>query len=455
MTKAIDVRILDPRLRINMPEYATQGSAGLDVRACIEGVIAVKPGETILVPSGFAIHIADPGLAAMILPRSGLGHKHGIVLGNLVGLIDSDYQGQIFVSVCNRGDQPYELKPLERIAQLVVNSYRDLNLDVNRVMALMANDAAAFNAIPERMIRLRVAKEGYREAYLDKLDEISAAIRGGQVPDDLKGSAFKAWKLALVSERHYSLAGRRTGQALYARRGAIDNPGLMDTDLAEELADGRLFQPDQQELEAGLTMTAEELVRDDHFARVVEAIDDAKVNPEKAAEAVEQLKLITQLDGVDPKSRLGDKEWFNLLMRRGNALAKDSQLLNAMTQFKTNAGSNMAMMFMGPLRQAFENTGLLTPFGTKTTRADLVEGFGVAWGSVKFGMDMTRASARELFLDAFNQGVASLNIDTSRFIGKGSLAHGMEWVVQGCLRTDRIKGLAPDKIRSTQSTDIV
>lgn len=302
----------------------------------------------------------------------------------------------------------------ERIAQLVLDSYRDLNLDVNRVMALMANDAAAFNSIPERMIRLRVAKEGYREAYLDKLDEISAAIRGGQVPDDLKGSAFKAWKLALVSERHYSLAGSRTGQALYARRGAIDSPGLMDTDLAEELADGRLFQPDQQEIEAGLTMTAEELVKDDHFARVVEAIDDAKVNPEKAAETVEQLKLITQLDGVDPKSRLGDKEWFNLLMRRGNALAKDSQLLNAMTQFKTNAGSNMAMMFLGPLRQAFENTALLTPYGTKTTRADLKEGFGVAWDSVKFGMDMTRASMRELFQEAYSQGKAPFggNADT-------------------------------------------
>lgn len=302
----------------------------------------------------------------------------------------------------------------ERIAQLVIDSYRDLNLDVNQVMALMANDAAAFNSIPERMIRLRVAKEGYRDAYLDKLDEISAAIRSGQVPDDLKGSAFKAWKLALVSERHYSLAGRRTGQALYARRGGMDSPGAMDTDLAEQLADGRLFQPDQREIESGLTMTAEELVRDDHFSRVVEAIDDAKVNPEKAAETVEQLKLITQLDGVDPKSRLGDKEWFNLLMRRGNALAKDSQLLNSLTQFKTNAGSNMAMLFMGPYRQAFENTGLLTPYGTKTTRAELKEGFGVAWNSVKFGMDMTRASMRELFQEAYSQGKAPFggNADT-------------------------------------------
>lgn len=116
----IDVRILDPRMETSMPAYATPGSAGLDLRACIDESMSVQPGETTLVPCGIAIHIGDPGLAAIILPRSGLGHKHGIVLGNLVGLIDSDYQGQLFVSVWNRGDQTFELKPLERIAQLVV-----------------------------------------------------------------------------------------------------------------------------------------------------------------------------------------------------------------------------------------------------------------------------------------------------------------------------------------------
>jgi dUTP pyrophosphatase len=116
----IDVRILDPRLKGNMPQYATEGSAGMDLRACIDKTLSIAPGETILVPTGMAIHIADPGLAAMILPRSGLGHKHGIVLGNLVGLIDSDYQGQLFVSVWNRGNAAFELNPFERIAQLVV-----------------------------------------------------------------------------------------------------------------------------------------------------------------------------------------------------------------------------------------------------------------------------------------------------------------------------------------------
>lgn len=118
----IDLRILDPRLRDEGygPGYATAGAAGIDLRACIESAIRLRPGETVLVPTGIAIHLADPGLAAMILPRSGLGHRHGIVLGNLVGLIDSDYQGEIFVSTWNRGHDGFTLNPLDRLAQLVV-----------------------------------------------------------------------------------------------------------------------------------------------------------------------------------------------------------------------------------------------------------------------------------------------------------------------------------------------
>jgi len=116
----IDIKIIDIRLQDQVPAYATFGSAGMDLRACIDKTMTVNPGETSLVPTGIAMHIADPGLAAMILPRSGLGHKHGIVLGNLVGLIDSDYQGQIFVSCWNRSQTPFDLNPMERIAQLVV-----------------------------------------------------------------------------------------------------------------------------------------------------------------------------------------------------------------------------------------------------------------------------------------------------------------------------------------------
>ncbi|ODT73701.1 MAG: deoxyuridine 5'-triphosphate nucleotidohydrolase [Nitrosomonadales bacterium SCN 54-20] len=118
--KKIDIKILDSRLKDQLPTYATPGSAGLDLRACIEHVMTIQPGEAHLIPTGIAIHLSDPGFAALVLPRSGLGHKHGIVMGNLVGLIDSDYQGQIFVSCWNRGQAPFLLNPMERIAQLVV-----------------------------------------------------------------------------------------------------------------------------------------------------------------------------------------------------------------------------------------------------------------------------------------------------------------------------------------------
>ena len=118
--KKIDIRILDERLNERFPAYATPGSAGLDLRACIAETMTLNPGNTFLIPTGIAIHLADTHLAALILPRSGLGHKHGIVLGNLVGLIDSDYQGQILVSCWNRGQDSFQLNPLERIAQLVV-----------------------------------------------------------------------------------------------------------------------------------------------------------------------------------------------------------------------------------------------------------------------------------------------------------------------------------------------
>ncbi|MFN7667601.1 MAG: dUTP diphosphatase [Burkholderiales bacterium] len=118
--KNIQLKILDERMRDQLPAYATPGSAGLDLRACLDAAIEVLPGSTHLVPTGLAIHVEDPGYAALILPRSGLGHKHGIVLGNLVGLIDSDYQGQLMVSVWNRGATSFVLQPFERIAQLVI-----------------------------------------------------------------------------------------------------------------------------------------------------------------------------------------------------------------------------------------------------------------------------------------------------------------------------------------------
>lgn len=130
--RSIELKILDPRIgdSIPLPHYATDGSAGMDMRACIDEPLSVAPGETVLVPTGVAIHVEDPTLAAVLLPRSGLGHKHGIVLGNLTGLIDSDYQGQLFVSIWNRGSASYEIQPAERIAQMVIVPVEQVELKV-------------------------------------------------------------------------------------------------------------------------------------------------------------------------------------------------------------------------------------------------------------------------------------------------------------------------------------
>jgi dUTP pyrophosphatase len=128
--KSVDVKILDPRMREQLPTYATAGSAGLDLRACLDQPLVLEPGMTQLIPTGLAVHVADPAYAAVILPRSGLGHKHGVVLGNLVGLIDSDYQGPLMVSAWNRSSVAYTLQPMERLAQLVVLPIAQIQFNV-------------------------------------------------------------------------------------------------------------------------------------------------------------------------------------------------------------------------------------------------------------------------------------------------------------------------------------
>ena len=142
----IALKVLDERIRPHLPAYATPGAAGMDLRACIAGPIALAPGQVELIPTGIAIHIADPGLAAVILPRSGLGHKHGIVLGNLVGLIDSDYQGQLMVSCWNRGTASYSLQPLERLAQLIIVPVVQAAFDVVSDFEKTARAAAGFGS---------------------------------------------------------------------------------------------------------------------------------------------------------------------------------------------------------------------------------------------------------------------------------------------------------------------
>jgi len=142
----MNVKILDDRIRDQLPSYATSGSAGLDIRACIDAPITLQPGETKLIPSGMAIHLGDPGLAAVLIPRSGLGHKHGVVLGNLVGLIDSDYQGQVGVSLWNRGNDPFVVNPMERIAQMVIVPVVQVKLNVVESFGESARGAGGFGS---------------------------------------------------------------------------------------------------------------------------------------------------------------------------------------------------------------------------------------------------------------------------------------------------------------------
>ena len=142
----IALKVLDERIRPYLPAYATPGSAGMDLRACIDAPVTLHPGDSALIPSGLAIHLADPGLAAIVIPRSGLGHKHGIVLGNLVGLIDSDYQGQVFVSCWNRGRETFVVNPLERIAQLVIVPVVQVELNIVEAFDESSRGAGGFGS---------------------------------------------------------------------------------------------------------------------------------------------------------------------------------------------------------------------------------------------------------------------------------------------------------------------
>ena len=146
MRRKLELKILDPRIRHDMPHYATPGAAGLDLRACIDLPLTLAPGDSELVPSGIAIHLDDPGLAAVVLPRSGLGARHGIVLGNLVGLIDSDYQGQVLVSVWNRGRESFTIQPMDRIAQLAVIPVVQVELHIVQEFAASERGAAGFGS---------------------------------------------------------------------------------------------------------------------------------------------------------------------------------------------------------------------------------------------------------------------------------------------------------------------
>jgi len=288
----------------------------------------------------------------------------------------------------------------EQVAQLVMDSYAEL-VGSDKLAKLLAGDVAPFTNLVERMTRLRVAAWGFRKGLLEDMRMLEAAKRAGTGPvsGELKQQFFDSLKKALVSERHVDLARSRTGQTLRSLQ--EDLPDLEA--LRTELETGRAFDPDGDEGLAGdLTLKPGDAEAGSLFAEVAGALDDT--NAQRGADKLKQLVLVTEMEGANPKSRLRQKDWFNSQMKLGNLLAKDSQLTNETTQLIANGGSNAVMMLVGPARQAFENVGVLTPYGTKFSREAWQQGFAANWAGVKQALDVVRSSGAEVWSDAFFQG---------------------------------------------------
>lgn len=284
----------------------------------------------------------------------------------------------------------------DRVLQSVADAYREFT-DADTIAAALANNSAGFMNLAERMTRLRFLADTAKTNYLSTLDTIIEYMQGTQapVPQGLKQRAFSEYKLALMAERHHNMAKRRTGQALRS----------LQTDFAAP----DNFRVDMAEAGETLGMAAKDVSGDSHFGRVMQGIDDRA----QGIEELQQLVLSTRVDGMDPGSRL-DSGWYNSHIRMGNALVKDSQLLNLGSQLKSNLASNQLMNVFGPIHQAFENIGLLTPAGSKFSREAFGEGLRVAWESAGYAQQATRTAWRELFSDAFSRGKTPFagNLDT-------------------------------------------
>ena len=286
----------------------------------------------------------------------------------------------------------------ERIAQQIIESYAEF-VDPNQVIIKMAADAAPFMGMVERMTRLRLAADGYKKSFSGALEDIYNHLGGTDlpVPGEFKVQAFNAYKLALLAERHYDMARRRTGQTLRSLQDDLGDTPAWKTDLD----DGTDFVPDEAMVQETLALTPNDLGKDKVMGQVIDALD--QLDAKKAAEKIKQLNLLIKLDGLDPKSRLGKGDYFNHQMKLANLLAKDSQLFNESTQLKVNLGSNFVMAIVGPYRQAFENVGTATPYGTPFSR-EAWKSWGSAWSGVKQAMDVVKASGREVFFDALKDG---------------------------------------------------
>jgi hypothetical protein len=284
----------------------------------------------------------------------------------------------------------------ERVMQSVADAYREFT-DADTIAAALANNSAGFMNLAERMTRLRFLADTAKGSYLETLETLLDYMEttAAPVPAGLKQRAFSNYKLALMAERHHSMAKRRTGQALRS--------------LQDDFATPDNFRVDMAEAGETLGMTANDVAADSHFGRVMQGIDDRG----KGVEELRQLLIATKLDGVDPSAKL-DKGWLNNHIRLGNALVKDSQLMNLGSQVKSNFMGNQLMNIYGPIHQAFENVGLLTPAGSKFSRKAFGEGLKVAWESAGYAQQSTRTAWQELFSDAMFRGKTPFggNLDT-------------------------------------------
>ena len=282
----------------------------------------------------------------------------------------------------------------DRLMETVANAYKDY-IDADAIATSLANNTAGFMNLAEKMTRLRFVSDMAKEGYLGTLDQIHQFMgsTSSKVPDGLKQRAWSSYKTALMAERHVAAAKRNTGQALRSLQTDFDRP--------------EMFMPDMAEAAQTLGAKAADVKPDEHFAKVIEAIDNGD------AEAIEQLRITAVLDSIDPEATLDDG-WANTHMRFGNALVKDAQLTNFGSQVRANMLGTWLANTHGFAHQAFENIGNLTPNGTKLTREVFSEGLRVAWESAKYSHDGVRRAWRELAADSFFRGDAPFggNLDT-------------------------------------------
>lgn len=302
----------------------------------------------------------------------------------------------------------------ERLLRSVADAYREFT-DADTIAAALANNTAGFMNLAEKMTRLRFLSDMAKNSYLDTLGQIADFMdtTAAPVPAGLRQRGFSAYKLALMTERHLAAAKRNTGQALRS--------------LQENFAAPDNFKVDMAEAQKTLGATAQEVAADEHFGRVMAAIDD------RSAEQVQQLRITATADSIDPRARL-DKGWENTHMRFGNALVKDSQLTNFGSQVRANITGTWLANTHGFVHQAFENIGNLTPYGTRFSREAFSEGLRVAWESAAYSHDSVRRAWRELAADAFFKGDSpfSGNLDTygSRMSGNDQLVAQVQSVLE-------------------------